>query len=406
MLTNYLSQVASPDVQQFLFEHEEEDELALVLQHKELFGLPASVIASQVGGRKKARYKIPSWYHTKGIVYPPSVNLEQASSESTAMFKKRIVENLLSKRNAGIDLTGGLGVDSFFLASLFKTYHYLEPNEELFEVVKHNHKVLRARNIVHHQTTAEDFLEEYSDLFDLVYLDPSRRDEHARKVFKLSECIPDITILQEKIFEISDHILVKTSPLLDIQQGLRELHHVSHVYVVSVENECKELLFLMQKNFVGECAIEAVELKSDGRIISSFRFHTTEESESHVSYEAPREFIYEPNTSIMKAGAFKSVALKYRLKKISVNTHLYTSDAWIENFPGRAFRIELLQVNEKSLDAFLPDKKVNITTRNYPLTPEEIKKKYKLRDGGEKFLIGFSSETKKYLVLASRITKT
>jgi 16S rRNA G966 N2-methylase RsmD len=406
MLTSYLSQVVSPVVQQFLFEHEEEDERLLVLQHKELFGVPASLIASQLTARKKARHKIPSWYQTKAIVYPPSLNMEQASSEATALFKKSIVQSLLPKRFTGADLTGGMGVDSFFLSSLFNIFHYLEPNEELLEVAKHNHQVLRAENIIHHPASAERFVKDQSRSYDLVYLDPSRRDERARKVFRLSECVPDVTTLQEKIFEISNHILVKASPLLDIQQGLRELSHVSHVFVVSVENECKELLFLMQKDFTEECVVEAVDLKNDGSVSTSFKFSVSEELSLKVSSSEPQEFLYEPNAAILKSGAFKSIAMRYRLKKLSANTHLYTSSLLIGDFPGRSFKIDNLYINEKTLDELLPEKKVNITTRNYPLAPLEIKKKYRLHDGGEKFLIGFSSETKKYLVLASRITKT
>jgi 16S rRNA G966 N2-methylase RsmD len=408
MPTNYLFEIAGAEVQSYIFSHEDEDVQALVLHQKQLCGVPSSIIAGQLSARKKARHKIPTWYHKKGIIYPPSVNLEQASSEATALFKKHIIaSNIFSHSGkAGADLTGGFGIDSFFISSCFNSFHYIEPNHALAEIVKHNHYQLGCTTINYHHTTAENFIHTEHLQLDFIYLDPSRRDELKKKVVRLSDCSPDIAQLQESLLKVSKYVLVKASPLLDIQQAMRELKHVKNIYVVAVENECKELLFLMQKDFAEECVVEAVDLKNDGSVITSFKFRVREELSLKVSCSEPQEFIYEPNAAILKAGAFKLIALKYQLKKLSANTHLYTSSLLIGDFPGRSFKIENLYLNEKTIDELLPEKKANITTRNYPLTPSEIKKKYRLHDGGEKFLIGFSSDTKKYLVLASRITKT
>lgn len=405
MLSSYITQLAGDEIQEFLAENESVNEQDLVLRQKEILGVPVAIVANQLRARKKARLKIPLWYRTKGIVYPPSINLEQASSQATANFKKNLVLSLLpsGRRNCGADLTGGSGVDSAFLAQAFSEFHYNEPNEELVQLCKHNHAILQLNGIVHYQSTAEEFLKNYSGILDFVYLDPSRRDEHARKVFKLSDCVPNITELQHYIFEKSDLILVKASPLLDIEQALRELTHVRSIYVLSVDNECKELLFLQDKKFTGEHTLEAFDLKPDGGEISSFGFIKSAEHQTKVKYSEPKRFIYEPNAAVIKAGAFKSIAQKFNVEKIATNTHLYTSESKVETFPGRIFQIEEFQLDEKSVAKHLSDRKVNVTTRNYPLTPEAIKKKYKLRDGGEKFLIGFSSEHKKHLVLASRL---
>jgi 16S rRNA G966 N2-methylase RsmD len=404
MLTSYLFQVAHPNIQNYLIEHEYDDERALVLKQKEVDGIPSSLIASQLSGRRKAKAKLPTWHKTKAIVYPPSVNLEQCSSEATAAFKVSVVNQMISSKHTMVDLTGGLGVDAFFFSSAFEIIHYTEPNAELFEITKHNHLQLGVSNMMHHCLKAEAFIQKTKFAFDLVYIDPSRRDENARKVHKLADCTPDITTLQSELLQKSRFILLKASPLLDIQQGLREMQHVKKVFVVSVNNECKELLFLAEQGFDGEPAIEAVDLFENGCIRTSFSFHFAEEKKAEAIIGEPDYYLYEPNASVLKSGAFKLMAEKFGLNKLDVNTHLYTSSEIISLFPGKVFRIECLNPDTKQLKAWLPDDKVNIVSRNYPLTPDEIKKKLRLRDGGSMYLIGFSSSKKKHLALCSRLT--
>jgi len=406
MPTNYLFRIADPDVQDFIIQHEGEDEKQFVLSQKEVFGLPAAQIAQQLVGRRKAKVKLPTWYQTKGIIYPPTLNLEQSSSQATALFKAKIVETILDERRVAVDLTGGLGVDSFYLSRKFNSFHYVEPNNELFEITRHNHVVLKANNITYHNTFAEQFLEQSTVDFDLVFIDPSRRDGQSRKIIRLADCLPDVTQLQQTILNRTRFLLVKTSPLLDIQHGLRELDHARKVYVVSVDNECKELLFLVDKNFADAVSIEAVDLFHDGQIRSSISFTVDEEKNSSISQSEPKKFLYEPNASILKAGAFKLIGEKFLLQKVAANTHLYTSERLIQNFPGKVFQIEVLNPETRRLPDLLPDNQVNIITRNYPLKPEELKKKLKIRDGGDKYLIGFSSETKKHLALCSRTTNS
>lgn len=389
--------LSNPDLQNFIYENEHVDEHVLLLKQKEIFGVGASTVVDQIVGRRKAKTKIPVFYLTKGIIYPPGINLEQCSSEATALFKSDLLKGEICA-----DLTGGFGVDSFFLSKKFEIVHYVERNENLFEIVKHNHDKLGALKIQHHLKSAEEFLAETTLHFDCIYIDPSRRAEGNKKVFKLSECEPDVVGLQKTIFEKSNQLLVKTSPLLDVQHGLKELQSVEKVIVVSVDNECKEVLFLCTKNYEEEASIETINISKEGNQIFAFRF--SEEQKMEIDFSNPRPYLYEPNASILKAGAFKSIGNKFNLKKIHPNTHLYTSDILKEGFPGRVFEItEEVKVDKKSWSTFLPDGKANITTRNYPLSPEELKKKTGLKDGGEKYLIGFSGIDRKYLMVADRV---
>ncbi len=404
MLTSYLSLITSPDIQNFLIEHEHDDEKLLVLKQKEIHGIPASILATQLSGRRKAKSKIPSWYKTKGIIYPPTVNLEQCSSEATAIFKTHIINSSIPTKHIAADATGGFGVDAYFLSTSFDAVHYSEPNTELFEIAKHNHHQLGASTIFHHNLSAEEFIDQVTVDLDLIYIDPSRRDEQSRKVYRLADCIPDIAELQAALFKRCRFILLKASPLLDIQQGLREIQHVKRVYVVSVGNECKELLFLAEKNYEEEPLIEAVDLWENGNVKSSFSLTISEEKNTNAPTGEPDRYIYEPNAAILKSGAFKLLSSKFGVTKLAVNTHLYTSSVLVPDFPGKIFLVECLGPDSKQLKELLPSGQVNVVSRNYPLTTEEIKKKWRLRDGGQKFLIGFSSSTKKYLALCTRVT--
>ncbi len=386
-------------VQRYIRQHENDDVKDLVLKHKAILGVPAAHVFEQITSRKKARQKLPLYYNTEGIIFPPLVNFEQCSSETTAAYKSALVKNLLHGANfTAADLTGGFGVDSFFLSKNLRTIHYVEPEEFLLEIARHNHHLLGASNITYHRSTAEEFLMKTAESFDLVYMDPSRRTG-GRRIHSLEGSRPDVLKLKEKIFEKTNFLLVKASPLLDIQAGIKQLTDVRKAFVISVGNECKELLFLCQKNFPGVPVIEATNLIGSPQ---TFEFNFAEEKELQVTYSDPLKYLYEPNASILKGGAFKSLAHRFGLKKIQVNTHLYTGDELIEEFPGRKFAIEkLVKPDAVEMKKYFPEKKANITTRNYPLTPEELKKKTGLKDGGEKFLIGFSGEKRKFLAVAT-----
>jgi hypothetical protein len=390
----------SEKVRQFIHQHANDDERELVLKYKAIEGVPLARIAEQIAGRRKAKDKLPTFYSTPDILYPRGINLEQSSSEQTAKFKTEVVKEALTSHGTVVDLTGGFGIDVYFFSKIFNKVEYIEPDELLVQIVQHNHRQLGAVNISHHHTIAENFLQT-SWKADLVFIDPSRRTR-GQKVFKLSDCEPDVTALYNLIFEKTEYLLIKTSPLLDIQQALRELPTVQKVYVVSVANECKELLFLCKKTVLHEPEIITVNILSAHT--QEFSFTKTQEQHIIVAYSSPLEYLYEPNASLLKAGAFKVVTSRYGLFKIDVSTHLYTSTLYKEDFPGRVFRVEALIKNDpKIIQTYFPEGKANVMTRNYPLTVEELKKKTKLKDGGEKFLIGFSGPKEKFLAVAKRV---
>jgi hypothetical protein len=391
--------ISSPEVQQFIRDHENDDVKALVLKGKAILGVPASVIADQISGRKKAKEKIPTFYEAETI-YPPGINLEQSSSEQTATFKAKIFLQAIPLCRNLIDLTGGFGVDSFFLSKIFKTVHYVELNTDLIELVKKNHNSLGGFNITHHNTSAENFLLEGQEA-SAIFIDPSRRNE-TKKVFAFADCEPNVVSLQDEIFKSTDILLVKASPMLDIKLGIQELRFVQKVFVLSVDDEVKELLFLCRNKFQGEPEINAANLKRNET--ESFAFKFSDEATANPEFSDPKTFLYEPYSSILKAGAFKSIAVEYHLEKIEKNTHLYTSTDLVQNFPGRIFKIiSEVKPEKKVLAEFFPEGKANVITRNYPLSVDGLKKKTGLKDGGEKYLIGFSGQAKKFVVAAERI---
>jgi THUMP domain-like len=407
MSQSYLSSLIQESVQDFIFENEGLDEKTLLLKQNTTLGIPTPIIADQLAGRRKAKYKLPSFYKTKGIVYPHSLNLEQTSSELTAHFKKEVIQSNSSLKNkSGADLTGGFGVDAYLLSSVCDHLDYVEHNQELLELAENNHNCLLENNIRHHLSTAEDFLKSTSQIFDFIFIDPSRRNK-SQKVFKLADGEPNVIDLLPLIFAKTDLLLIKASPLLDIQQGLRELINVAKVFVLAVDNECKELLFLCQKGCATEPEIHCTNLSSvAGRSRETFSFVFSQETKAVSTFSNPLTYLYEPNASILKSGAFKSIGQQFDLNKIQINSHLYTSDKLVPDFPGRIFKVLAINPKADQLKAIFNEGQANVITRNYSLSPDELKKKLKLKDGGEIFLIGFSGLKQKYLVAASRVKAT
>jgi len=286
------------------------------------------------------------------------------------------------------------------LSNVFKQVYHLDPDTELLAYTKHNHQTLGADNIVYENITAEAFLKNHAEPVDCFFVDPSRRVGN-QKVFKLVDCEPNIVQLLPEVFKLSNHLLIKTSPMLDIQQGVSELKFVKQVWVVAVDHEVKELLFLCEKSYVKEFSITAVNLSKD---TESFSFTFSEEKNLSIELSGPLTYLYEPNAAILKAGAFKTIADKFHLKKLHPSTHLYTSEHIANDFPGRIFRNQsFIKADPKSATEVFPDGKANVITRNYPLSPDELKKKLKLQDGGEQYLIGCSGEKEKFLVAAQRL---
>jgi 16S rRNA G966 N2-methylase RsmD len=392
----------SDHVQNFIHSLENEEPETIVLKNRTIADLSSTFIADQVNGRKKAREKLPLYFNTPFIVYPPKLNVEQSSSEATARYKiDQIVSGITSFRNCA-DITGGFGVDSYFLSTRFESLAYVEPNESLVEITANNHKQLGAKNIQHINSTAEQFLASTPGPFDLIYIDPSRRVIGNQKVFSFAQSEPNVIELLSTIFEKTNMLVVKASPLLDIQLASRELRSVKRVAIIAINNDCKELLFFVEKDFVGEPLIHTVNIRSASNQV--FDFSLSREQSAPVSYSDVLQYLYEPNAAIMKGGAFKSIANNFGLSKLQPNTHLYTSDKMISGFPGKIFRvIANVKPEPAELKKYFPEGKANIITRNYPLHVDDLRKKTKLTDGGERYLIAFSGTNKKLVVVAERL---
>ena len=401
-ITEYFDQLSSNEMHKFIIAHEHDDAQKLLLKGGEKFGVPMKFIAQQITGRQKIKSKLPTWFNNLNILYPPSLNLEQCSSEITARFKQSFLLTLLSRGGTGVDLTGGFGVDAAFLKRHVERLYYVEKDQLLFQIAEQNFKTLGCIGIQTHPVSAEEFLNDSEERFSFIYIDPSRRKD-SKKVFRLADCEPNVSALLEVLFSRSDLILIKASPLLDIQQGIQELKNVAEILVIAIDNECRELVFIIRKGFNDEPLIRAVNITGGKMDLNSMiTFKKSEEIVAEVSFSSPEKFIYEPNAAILKAGAFRWVSQQFEVSKLAPNSHLYTGDSKIE-FPGRTFKIlDRLKLDKKIKDNF-PDGYANILIRNYPLTVEEVKKKTGLKEGGDLYLICTQDQKEKIVLTAEKV---
>lgn len=388
-----LTEITNPVAQKFIQENTEASVEELLLRAGKFPGLNVPLLVTQIEGRQKAKKKLPSWYQSSEVIYPVKLSMEQCSSESTAAYKASLVSG-----NTLIDLTGGFGVDSTAFAGKMATIFYIEQNEELCEIAAHNFRIFHKENITVVNTKSEDFIEDRKTKSDWVFLDPARR-KAGSKVFRLNDCEPDVLVLKKRLFEISNKILLKTSPLLDLDLALKELGQVSEVHIIAVENECKELLFLLDPNAGDETRIIAANIRKDNTI-ETFRFTRQMEREAIVKFHLPLDFLYEPNAAILKAGAFRSIASERNLLKLNTSSHLYTSSAYDKSFPGRSFKIlKTIKYSKKEILQELPEGKANITVRNFPDSVEMIRKKTGLKDGGSFYLFATKDMNDKPVIL-------
>ena len=380
-----IDQLSQDEVQQFIEEHLNEPPASLMFKASRYPHLPMQQVVEQVVSKRKAKYKIPEWFATRGIVYPPRLSMEQCSSQVTAEYKASLV-----KGDTMVDLTGGFGIDSYFLSKSFQKAHYVERYTHLVELANHNFSQLKAHHINIHQFQARTFLDSLLDPVDLIFLDPARRDAENKKVVLLADCEPVVVQLMPLLRQKARTIMIKTSPMLDIKKALADLGGATAVHVVADRNEVKELLFVINvADEVGEPEIHCQNFI--GNELESFTFSYEQEAAIQTELDEVGQYLYEPNASILKAGAFKSITRDFALKKLHSNTHLYTaSEAWL-SFPGRIFKVlDKISLNKKHLRKALPDMKANITVRNYPMTVAQIRKKTGLMEGGEDYLIGLT----------------
>lgn len=347
-------------------------------------------ILDQIRGRQKMKTKVPSWFENDDILYPGKLSLEQSSSETTARYKTTLVSG-----DTFADLTGGLGIDTSFLSTHFREALYVERQEELCRIARHNFSVLKKGNI---QVLNEDAVVALTNIshVDCIFIDPARRSQEGRKLMLIQDCEPDILTLQNDLLEKSNMVLIKLSPMLDIKSALRSLNNVSQVHVISVNNECKELLFLLKKEESGEPLITCLNFTA-GDKIGKDSFYYNEEKDLQINYtDMLGDYLYEPNASILKAGFYKGVSSRYNVYKLHPDSHLYTSDNLIPDFPGRTFKVI-------AADNKLPHlKKANLTVRNYPLKVDDLRKKLKLKDGGEVYLFATTLASGKHVLVETK----
>ena len=374
----------------FIREHRKDNVRNLALQaHKyPTVDVPAAII--QIVGRQIAEEKIPAWAAREGILYPAHLSMEQCSSEVTANYKVKIVSDTgYGSRKTFTDLTGGFGIDCAFLSACFQQSAYVERQETLCTIAAHNFSLLNLKQVMVCHEDSIRYLQMMESV-DWIFIDPARRDGHGGKTIAISECEPDVSALENLLLEKASHVLVKLSPMLDLTLALHDLKHVQAAHVVSVNNECKELLILLGQTSPAEISIHCVNLFTKGtQKEQHFVFTREQEQCSECTYTDSLEtYLYEPNASLLKAGAFRSIAAAYPVRKLHPNSHLYTSDTFIENFPGRIFRIvNQCSFNKKEVKENLADlKKANVTVRNFPATVAELRKRIHLAEGGDTYL--------------------
>jgi hypothetical protein len=366
--------ILQQEIQEFIKANAEVSIHQLALQKNPFPVFNWKKIVEQIECRQKSKDKLPTWFKTESIIYPSKISIEQTSSEKTAAYKASLISG-----NSIIDLTGGFGVDAYYFSKSFQSVVHCELNEELSTIVAHNVKQLHSNSIACYSGDSYEILSNLNRKFDWIYIDPSRRNDHKGKVFMLKDCLPNVPDLLDFYFNYSDNLLIKTAPLLDIAAGLNEMKKVKKIHIVAIENEVKELLWEISKNETSPVEICTVNLKKEHT--EYFQFEWNKNSDS-IGYSLPQKYLYEPNSAIMKSGGFNEVSLQFNIDKLHPNSHLYTSNQLIP-FSGRTFEINaVLPYQKKEMKAFLEGNKANITTRNFSDSVDEIRKKWKIKEGG------------------------
>lgn len=390
----------SPETLQFIRAHRTEDVRTLALQARKYPQVDMAAAVVQIAGWQIAEKKVPLWAQTEGIQYPPHLSMEQCSSEITARYKASWL-----KGDTMADLTGGLGVDCSFLARNFQRVDYVERQEVLCELARHNFPLLGLPQVTVHEADGVDYLQQMEPV-DCLFLDPARRDSQGGKTVAIADCEPDVQKLEPLLVEKGRTVVVKLSPMLDIFSSLRELKYIRQIHVVAVNNECKELLVVLQKpeksapEASGEVWISC-EQAVNNFLTEPFVFTYAQEKEAQCPLaEEVGNYLYEPGAALLKAGPYRLLGARFGLQKLHVNSHLYTSEVLVD-FPGRRFRVlEVSGFGKKELKQMLQGvDKANLTVRNFPASVAELRKKWKLKEGGDVYLFATTLEGDRHVVI-------
>ena len=396
---------------QFIREHRNDDVRKLALaSHPQDIDIQYAL--TQISGWQAARVKVPLWAATDGIVYPKHLSLEQCTSQYIAQYKAAQVESLLGKGLCMADITGGMGVDCYFISRNTAHTFYNEMSAELCSNAAVNFKALERGDIEISCSTAEDFISQLEpDSRDLIYLDPARRGDAGRKLISISDCQPDTVALQDALLRIAPNVMVKLSPMLDISRALTELKHVSHVFIIGLEGECKEITLLMQRGFDVEPTITAVNIDSDGTPQPAISSAKSIDAAlplpiADADLLQPGTYISEPSAPYMKSALFRTIAAKTATTLLHPDTHLFWSKEKPESFPGRTFQIEgIIPFDKRSLTALVKTQ-ANLSVRNFPESAPKLQQRLKLRDGGPRYLIATTlSDSRRILLDLRKVSK-
>lgn len=377
----------SPETSCFICKNRHKDVRQLALQASKYPDVNMAEAVVQIAGWQIAEKKIPLWAQTEGVRYPQHLSMEQCSSEVTARYKASLV-----KGDSFADLTAGLGVDFSFIARNFNQADYVERQEVLCELAQHNFPLLGLNHVRIHQADGTEFLKTMKPV-DCLFLDPARRDSNGGKTVLIADCEPDVCALEDLLVERAHTVMIKLSPMLDMASALNELKYVSEIHIVAVNNECKELIIILDKGEIeGKCIDNEIVISCE-QVVNNFvhqhlDFTISEEKKAVCTLaEKVESYLYEPGAALLKAGAYRILSERYGVKKLHANSHLYTSDVEVD-FPGRCFRVLAVSgFGKKELKSFLQGvEKANLTVRNFPSTVVELRKKLKLKEGGDVYL--------------------
>lgn len=387
----------SPETKKFIKEHKNEDPRALALQGKRYPSVDIREAVTQIEGWQAAKEKLPTWAETDGIIYPPRISMEQCSSEPTALYKAAI-----TKGDRLADLTGGFGIDCSYMSRGFREATYIERNAVLCDIARENFALLGLGNINIIKGNSEELLHTLPKQ-DWIFIDPARRALDGRKVVALSDCEPDVTALESQLLEKADKVMVKCSPMLDITAATRQLSSIETVHIIAVNNECKELLFILGEGKCEETPIRCVNIRKEE--LQVFTFTVAEEANAEVTHSNTiGRYLYEPNAAILKGGCYRTLSQRLLINKLHPNTQLYTSDKLVGEFPGRIFEVErVFGFSKADIKQLQNLKKANMTVRNFPESVQVLRKKLRLAEGGDKYLFATTlNNGAKALVLCRR----
>ncbi len=379
---------------QFIRENLNADVPTLALK-KAPVGTDVSLALRQIAARQLLQKKVPQWADNEDLLFPAHLSIEQCSSEAAAQYKAGLLQG-----QTFADLTGGLGIDTCFIAQRFQQADYVERQVELCELARHNFAVLDAHIEVRNET-AEEYLG-HCEPKDCIFIDPARRDEHGRKTVSIADCTPDVAALQDALLEKAPTVMVKLSPMLDISKALEELRHVKEMHVVAVANECKELDAVLERDYQGKPVLVCANLLTKQPKV---RFTYEEERCCQCKMaDGVSGYLYEPNPAVMKAGCFRLLTERYGVCKLHKNSNLYTSEQLVPDFPGRIFEVEgWAPYNKKVKQVLLSDvEKASIAVRNFPLSVAELRKALGIGDGDDVYLFATTLKGESKVVVRTK----